>query len=142
MSNVVCEHSVEVAVSCAFAWGWRIDVGNWDDPPARFQLDGPFVAGGWGTTLIPGQPPIRWQIRDVRPETAFVIDLPLDGAVLSFEWEFAALSDRRTRISQRVILSGDNSPQQIEQVRSGFASTLAGGMERIARSIEAAPRST
>ena len=30
------EHSVEAEVSTAFAWTFRIDVANWNDPPAKF----------------------------------------------------------------------------------------------------------
>ena len=39
------EHSVEAPVSPSFAWDWRTDIGNWDDPPAQFQLEGPFAGG-------------------------------------------------------------------------------------------------
>src|SRR5438046_2407880 len=68
MKNIACqlEHSVDAEVSPSFAWNWRTDIKNWDDPPAQFQLDGPFASGSWGTTLLPGQEPLRWQIRDVR----------------------------------------------------------------------------
>jgi hypothetical protein len=61
------EHSVEADVSPSFAWNWRTDVKNWDDPPARFQLDGPFARGSSGTTVLPGQAPLHWRIRDVQP---------------------------------------------------------------------------
>jgi hypothetical protein len=47
---------------------------------------------------------MRWQIRDVRPGTSFVIEMPLKEAVLSFEWDFEPLSNRRTRITQRIFL--------------------------------------
>jgi hypothetical protein len=69
MKNIAwqLEHSVEADVSLSFAWSWRTDVKKWDDPPAQFQLDGPFASGSWGTTLFPGQEPLRWQIREVRP---------------------------------------------------------------------------
>ena len=102
MTNVACrlEHSVEAEVSPSFAWNWRTDVGNWDDPPAQFQLDGPFADGSWGTTRFTGQQPMRWQIRDVRPESSFIIDVPLDRAVVSFEWVFEPVSNRRTRLTQ------------------------------------------
>jgi hypothetical protein len=111
MTNIACrlEHSIEVEVSPAFAWSWRTDIKNWDDPPAQFELDGPFAQGSWGTTRLPGQEPIRWQLRDVRPGASFIIEMLLDRAVLSFEWRFDALSDRRTRITQRIVLFGDNA---------------------------------
>jgi hypothetical protein len=140
MNDVVyqAEHSVEAPVSPAFAWDWRTDVNNWDDPPAQFQLDGPFAAGSWGTTRLPGQEPLRWQIRDVRPGRSFVIELPLDRATLSFEWRFEAVSDRRTRLTQCIALAGDNAAAYEPQVRAAFGSNLPGGMSRIAAAMAAA----
>ena len=63
MTNIACqlEHSVDADVPPAFAWSWRTDVKNWDDPPAQFEFDGPFAKGSSGTTRLPGQEPIRWQ---------------------------------------------------------------------------------
>ena len=144
MTNIACEleHSVEAAVSPAFAWNWRTNINNWDDPPAQFQLDGPFAQGSWGTTRVPGQEPIRWQIRDVRLGTAFIIEIPLDRAVLSFEWLFDAVSTHRTRITQRIVLSGDNAAAYADQVRVGFGSTLPDGMKRIAAALVRAESAT
>src|SRR4051812_50014977 len=93
------EHSVEAPVSPAFAWDWRTDVRNWDDPPAQFQLDEPFATGSWGTTQLPGQEPLRWQIRDVHPGESFTIELPLDRATLHFEWRGASGFRRKNKDS-------------------------------------------
>ena len=136
------EYSVEAPVSPAFAWDWRIDVKNWDDPPAQFQLDGPFAIGSWGTTRLPGQEPLRWQIRDVRPRRSFTIAMPLDRATLSFEWRFEAVSDRRTRLWQRLVLAGDNAAAYADQVRAAFGASLPDGMNRIAAALAAAAAST
>jgi hypothetical protein len=140
MNNIACqlEHSVEADVSLSFAWNWRTDVKNWDDPPAQFQLDGPFASGSWGTTLLPGQEPLRWHIRDVWPGRSFIIEMPLDRAVLSFEWQFEALSDYRTRITQHIVLSGENATAYATHVASQFGSTLADGMKRIADAMSIA----
>jgi hypothetical protein len=137
MTNIACQlqHSVEAAVTPSFAWNWRTDINNWDDPPAHFQLEGPFADGSWGTTTLPGQEPMRWQIRDVRPGTSFIIDMPLDRAVLSFEWMFEAMSSRRTRITQRIVLTGENAHAYADQVRAGFGSSLPDGMKRIADAL-------
>jgi hypothetical protein len=132
------EYSVEAQVSPAFAWDWRTDVKNWDDPHAQFQLDGPFAAGSWGTTRLPGQEPLRWQIRDVRPGRSFTIAMPLDRATLSFEWRFEAVSDRRTRLWQRLVLAGDNAAAYAAQVRAAFGASLPDGMNRIAAALAAA----
>jgi hypothetical protein len=140
MNDVVyqVEHSVEVPVSPAFAWDWRTGAKNWDDPPAQFQLDGLFAAGSWGTTRLPGQEPLRWQIRDVRTGRSFVIEMPLDRAILSFEWRFDAMADRRTRLTQRVVLAGDNAAAYAPRVRAAFGSNLPDGMSRIAAAMAAA----
>ena len=37
------KYSVEADVTPAFAWQFRTDVANWNDPPARFALDGPLL---------------------------------------------------------------------------------------------------
>ena len=144
MTNIACqlEHSVEAEVSPAFAWNWRTNINNWDDPPAQFQLDGPFAQGSWGTTRVPGQAPIGWQIRDVRLGTSFIIEILLDRAVLSFEWLFDAVSTHRTRITQRIVLSGDNAAAYADQVRVGFGSTLPDGMKRIAAALVRAESAT
>ena len=33
--SIAChlEHAVEAEVSPSFAWSWRTDIKNWDDPP-------------------------------------------------------------------------------------------------------------
>ena len=84
---------------------------------------------------------MRWQIRDVRPGAGFIIDVPLDGAVMSFEWLFDAVSEQRTRITQRIVLAGDNAAAYVNQVQAGFGSNLPDGMRRIADVIVRAARS-
>jgi len=136
------EHSVEAEVSPAFAWNWRPALKTCDDPPAQIQLEGPFVPGSWGTTRFPGQEPIRWQIHDVRPGVSFVVEMPLDRAVLSFEWVFDAVSNHRTRITQRIVLRGDNAAAYADHVRTVFGATLSDGMKRIADALVKAESST
>jgi hypothetical protein len=61
--------------------------------------------------------------------------MPLDRAVLSFEWMFEAMSSRRTRITQRIVLTGENAHAYADQVRAGFGSSLPDGMKRIADAL-------
>jgi hypothetical protein len=77
----------------------------------------------------------------VRPGAVFIIDMPLDGAVVSFEWLFDAVSTHRTRITQRIVLSGENATAYVNQVQATFGSNLPGGMERIAAAMATAARS-
>jgi hypothetical protein len=126
------EYSVEADVSPGFAWQFRTDVSNWNDPPAQFALDGPFGEGSRGTTLLPGLEPLHWRIRDVRHGESFAVDMQLDRAMLTFEWYFDSVSEDRTKLTQRIVLSGDNAGAYAAQVEAGFGPNLPGGMQRIA----------
>ena len=134
------EHSDEAAVTAEFAWKHRTDIANWNDPPARFSLDGAFIAGSRGTTVLPGQPPLHWKVREVQPPCSFVLEMELDGAILTSEWRFDASSEQRTRMTQKIVLAGENATAYAEQVRAGFGPGLADGMRRIASHMAAAQR--
>ena len=132
------EHFVETSASPVFAWTYMSNVANWDDPPAQFKLDGMFENGGHGTTEMPGQPTRHWQLREVKPPKSYTIDLPLEGAVLSFEWRFSGLSDGRTRLTQNIVLKGKNASAYLEGVEREFTASLAPGMNKIGMAIDQA----
>ena len=134
------EHSVEAEVTSEFAWKYRTNIANWNDPPAKFVLDGPFIAGARGMTLLPDQPPLQWTLRQVRPPKSFVIEMQLDGAVLTFEWWFEALSEHRTKMTQKISLVGDKAQAYWQEVEAGFRPGLADGMNRIAAEAAAAEK--
>jgi hypothetical protein len=128
-------YSVETDASLAFAWNYWTNVANWDEPPAKFDLDGPFASGTHGTTHMPGQEPLRWLLRTVSPPNSAVIDFELERAVLSFEWRFDRLREGRTRLTQRVVLEGESAATFRPQVQSMFQSSLPDGMKKLARAI-------
>jgi hypothetical protein len=132
------EHAVETEATLSLVWSYMTEVSNWDDPPARFELDGPFAAGSQGTTVMPGQESTQWRIREVHPHRSYVIDTDLEGARLWFEWRFEPISENKTRLTQRIALSGDGAAKHVEAIQAGFGSHLAAGMERIAAAIERA----
>jgi hypothetical protein len=137
MTNPAWEisHSVETDANPDFAWSYWTNVANWDDPPAEFELNGPFAAGSYGTTKLPGQEPLRWLLREVTAPNAATIEMQLNGATLSFEWRFDGLSDGRTRLTQRVVLRGDKASAYASQVESTFKANLPDGMNKIARAM-------
>jgi len=137
---LVLEHAVEADVSLAFAWKFRTDVANWNDPPARFEIDGPFLDGTPGRTFLPGQEPLIWWVRHVVPERSFVIEMRLEDAALHSEWHFDRVAEHATRLTQRIVLAGRNAVAYVEQVRAGFGANLAAGMAKIARELVAAER--
>jgi polyketide cyclase/dehydrase/lipid transport protein len=128
-------HSVETDASPAFAWNYWTNVANWDDPPARFELDGPFASGSRGTTRLPGQEPLQWFIREVTPPHAATIEMHLERATLSFEWRLDRLAEGRTRLTQRVVLQGENADVYLAHAKSTFTASLPDGMNQLATAI-------
>jgi hypothetical protein len=128
-------HSVETNASPAFAWHYWTNIANWYDPPAEFELDGPFAAGSCGATRLPGQEPFPWLIREVTPPNAATIEMSLEGATLSFEWRFIALADGRTRLTQRIVLKGEKADKYLSQVKAAFTANLPDGMNRLATAM-------
>ena len=135
MSSPLLEHSVDAHVPLAFAWRQRTDVRTWHDPPAQFRLPTPFADGAVGKTVVPGEQPVTWTIRDVRERQAFTVEIALDEAVVAFEWRFEELGPATTRLTQRVWLSGANAAAYEEGVREAFGATLGPGLKRVARSL-------
>jgi hypothetical protein len=128
------EHSEEADASPDFAWRYWTNVANWDDPPAQFELDGPFAVGARGLTRIPGQEPIHWIIREVTPGEAAIIEILLDGAALAIEWKFAELAEGRTRLTQRVVLHGEKADAYLEHAKL-FAANMPNGMKKMASAM-------
>jgi hypothetical protein len=135
------EYSIECAASSGLAWRYWTNIGNWNDPPAEFELVGPFDAGSRLITRMPGQAPWQSIIREVIPERAATIEMQLSGAVLSFHWQFVPLSPDRTRIAQRLWLDGPNAAAFIEHM-AAFERNLADGMKKVAAAIERANASS
>jgi len=134
----ICRCSVDVDVAVSFAWQYMTDVRNWSDPPAEFALEGPFAAGTRGTTKMPGQPTNAWIIRDVDPGRAYTIEGSsfLENALLLVHWRFDSLLEDRTRLTQRLELSGENAARYADKIRSAFEPNLEPGMQRIARMMK------
>jgi hypothetical protein len=128
-------HSVETNASPVFAWDFWTNIANWADPPAKFELDGPFADGSRGTTRLPGQEPLHWFIREVSPYNAATIEMQLKGAALLFDWRFVKLADGRTKLTQRVALTGVNADVYLSQVKSTFPARLPEGMNKLAAAM-------
>jgi hypothetical protein len=50
-------------------------------------------------------------------------------------WRFDELSDRRTRLTQRIELYGEHAAAYVDQIRAGFEPNLEPGMVRRAESM-------
>jgi len=128
------EHALECGVPRDFAWAYWTNIGNWDDPPAQFRLDGPFREGSRLTTVLPGQE-LHWIIREVEAGSGALIEMELMGAVVGFRWRFEATGDESTRISQVVSLSGEGAEALVGQAKI-FEANLPHGMSKMAHAME------
>jgi hypothetical protein len=66
--------------------------------------------------------------------------MQLDQAMLAFKWRFDELPGHRTKLTQEIVLSGDNAPAYATQIEAGFGSNLPAGMKRIAVEMAAAEK--
>lgn len=128
------QHSVECKASREFAWKYWTNIANWDDPPAKFELDGPFEAGSRCTTILPDQT-LHSVIRNVRAERQATIEMQLLDAIVSFHWSFEELSKDRVQITQRIVLTGRNAPAFIAEAGI-LEHTVPDGMKKLAAAIE------
>jgi len=132
------QYSIECNATRQFAWRFWTDIANWNDPPAKFDLDGPFQTGARLTTTLPGET-LYSVIRDLQPEREATIEIQLADAILSFHWKFEKLTEDRTRITQRLVLSGANAKSFVAQATAMEAS-VPDGMKKVAAAIERAQR--
>lgn len=137
MSEIVWEtsHSVETRASVEFAWQYWTDVKNWDDPPARFEFNGPFVEGARGLTHLPGQPPIEWFVREAKPGSAATIEIPVEGAAMAFQWRFEPTGEGVTLLAQCIALRGENAANYLAYAKT-LEDNLPHAMKKIASAIE------
>ena len=73
----------------------------------------------------------------LQPESAATIEIPVDGAVMVFEWRFDSVGEGMTLLTQRIVLHGENARSYL-----GYAKTLEEnlplGMRKMASAIERA----
>jgi Polyketide cyclase / dehydrase and lipid transport len=129
--------SIETRASAEFAWRYWTEVKNWDDPPARFEFSGPFVAGARGLTHLPGQPPIEWIVREVKPGTAATVEIPVAGAAMRFEWRFEPVGEGMTLLTQRIVLHGESAANYLAYAKT-LEDNLPHAMKKMASAIERA----
>ena len=127
-------HSVVCNAPRPFVWSYWTNIENWNDPPAKFYLDGPFDAGSTLTTNLPGQI-LHSIIRDVVRVREAIIEMQLSNAILSFHWSFEDLAEGRTRITQQLVLSGSNAGAFVGQA-SMLEQGVPAGMKSLVAAVE------
>jgi hypothetical protein len=120
----------ETNASPDFVWEFWTNVANW--ATLQQSLDGPFAAGTRGITRLPKQEPLHWSIGEVTPPIATTIEMTLDGASLLFKWQFDALGDGRTRLTQHVVLKGEKAEIYVSPMQAAFSRSIPDGMNKLA----------
>ena len=77
-----------------------------------------------------------WTIGPMEAGNFGTVQMSLDRAMLSFRWTFESLGESKTRITQRVEVSGDNAASYSAALEI-FRTNLPGGMQRIAGAMAA-----
>lgn len=134
------QHTVDCNTTRQFAWSYWTNIANWNDPPASFDLDGAFDVESRLTTTLPDQ---TWHsvIRDLKVGREATIEMQLPDAILTSHWAFEELSQGRTRIMQRLVLSGANANSFVAGARM-LEQTAPEGMKKLAADIERAQQLT
>lgn len=127
-------HSVECGAPREFAWAYWTNAANWDDPPARFEFDGPFAVGTKLKTILPGQE-LKSVIREVVEGRSARIEMDVMGALVSFDWSFEELDGRRTRITQQIRLSGAGAEAMVGQAKA-LEQSVPQGMQKMVERME------
>ena len=133
--NYQFQHSVQAGVGRQAAWDFWTNVDNWALDPAveSVTLDGEFAAGSEGTTHTKGGPePIKWKMTSVTPGTEAVIEIPLPGAVVRFEWKFEEVNSKRTTLTQKITLNGEKVEDYMPMVGQDFENGVRQGMAKLA----------
>jgi hypothetical protein len=113
MADYEFEHSETTSAAPEAVWALWADVSRWvqwDTSLVSVTLDGPFVAGGKGTMIIEGQPPITYELTEVLDGRGFTDVTEIPGAVLRFFHEVES-SDGQTRVTHRVEIDGEQAAQ-------------------------------
>jgi hypothetical protein len=136
MSEAVWEfaHMVECRAPREFAWAYWTNAENWDDPPARFEFAGPFAVGTKLMTILPGRV-LESVIREVVQERSARIDMDVMSALVAFFWEFEELDKGRTKIRQRISMSGAGAEALVQQAKT-LEQSVPQGMARLVENIE------
>jgi hypothetical protein len=130
------EHSIDCAVTLAFAWSFWTNVGNWvlDADVESVEIDGPFAAGALGFTNSKSSGRVEWRIVAVEAGRA-VIEFPLPGAVGRFVWTFED-SGGSTRITQRCTLDGEQADTYARAAGPSLEAGIPAGMRKLCETME------
>lgn len=131
------EHVVEVNASARAAWEFWTHVENWSIDPAIewVKLDGAFEAGATGETKQKGFPPLHWRVVESRAPARGVIEIETPGATARFVMDFEPVSDRTSRLRQRITLEGEGAEALAAGLGAEFEDGIRQGMRRLADAI-------
>jgi hypothetical protein len=129
------EHSADSAANPPSVWRHYVDVEHWCDWSQQgvewSQIDGPFAVGATGRSKAPGSRALAFKLIRVEQDSAFVSQVRLPGACLTFEHVIEPLQ-RGSRITHRAMLEGALSFLYAPLVRRSVERGLPDGVNRLA----------
>lgn len=128
------QHTVDCHAPRQVAWNYWTNIQNWDDPPARFEMQGDFRDGARLRTILPDQT-LESTIHEVQPGSIVMLDMKLPGADLLFHFTFEDADVAGSRITQRVSLSGANAEAFLTNAKL-LEQTIPQGMAKLVAAIE------
>ena len=141
MQPWIFEHAIECSVSVPFAWSFWTNVDHWrlDADVVSIDIDGDFAAGTQGVTHTKSSGTIHWRIIEVVSPSKAVLEIPAPGAAARFVWTFED-RDGKTRITQQVSLSGEQSAMYADTVGRALQAGIPSGMRKLCEAMQAAAR--
>lgn len=92
-------------------------------------LDGPFAIGSPGSLIADGQPPLRFRIVALEPESMFADDTEVPGMTIRFEHSLRDSGDGATIVRHRVTIFGpaaeEAGPVLGPQITAGVPDSMA-----------------
>jgi hypothetical protein len=130
--------SIEVNVGKASAWQFWTNVENWrlDPDVESVNLNGLFQIGTCGTTKSRSAGIVRWQITEVCEQESATIEIPLPGATVRFSWQFEELTEAKTKLTQQIVLEGEEAEAYVTQLGAGFEQGIRDGMQKLRAAME------
>ncbi|HJQ34167.1 MAG TPA: SRPBCC family protein [Pyrinomonadaceae bacterium] len=131
------EHSVEVNASAETAWEFWTKGGNWhaDQSTDWVTTDDVLASGAVGDAEHLDLPFVRSRVAESRAAERAVLEAEMPGVTFRFEMSFEPVSESRTRLRQRVTLTGPHAAAAAPLLGPMFEQSIRDGLQSLADAI-------
>ena len=131
------EHSVEVGASAETAWELWTKHGNWPADPSTdwVTTDDVLAAGAVGDAKPLDVPFVRSRVAESRAAERAVLEAEMPGVTFRFEMSFEPVGENRTRLRQRVTLTGPHAGAFAPLLGPVFEQSMRDDLQALADAI-------